>query len=128
MVKKEFLESTFLGSLLLFLYRSDNITQGNINKYWKKLHKEEHTLQEIVDYIEKDKGVELDLSNLVLVSHKDGKYAPLFTGYVKNNNEKYILPISDYQYSGILEHLYEEGVTIHFFDQNSSGRWYATTR
>lgn len=128
MVKKEFLENTFLGSLLLFLYRSGNITEGNINKYWKKLHKEEHSLQDIIDYIENDKHTKLDLSNLVLVSHKDGKYSPLFTGCVTHNDEKYILPIADYKYSGILEHLYEEGVLVHFFDKNKSGQWYTTTR
>lgn len=125
MVKQEILEKTFLGSLLLFLYRSDNITKGNINKYWKKLHKEEHSLQDIIDFIENDKHTKLDLSRLVLISHKDGKYAPLFTGYVVHNDEKYILPIADYKYSGILEHLYEEGVIVHYFDQSKAGKWYA---
>lgn len=120
------LENTFLGSLLIFLYRTDNITKGNIEKYWKRLHKNEHSLQDIVDYIEKDKKTKLDLSKLVLVSHSDGKYAPLFTGYVVCNNEKYILPIADYKYSGILEHLFEDGVIVHFFDKNTSGKWYAT--
>lgn len=126
MVKQYILEKTFLGSLLIFLYRTDNITLGNINKYWKKLHKEEHSLQDIVDFIENDKQTKLDLSRLVLVSHKDGKYAPLFTGYVVHNDEKYILPIADYKYSGILEHLYEEGVIVHYFGQNKAGKWYAT--
>lgn len=120
------LENTFLGSLLLFLYRTKNITKGNIEKYWKRLHKNEHSLQDIVDYIEKDKKTKLDLSKLVLVSHRDGKYAPLFTGYVVHNDEKYILPIADYKYSGILEHLFEDGVIVHFFDKNASGKWYAT--
>lgn len=128
MVKKEFLEQSFLGSLLLFLYRTNNITKGNIEKYWKRLHKNEHSLQDIVDYIEKDKKTELDLSQLVLVSHKDGLYSPLFTGCVKHQNEKYILPITEYKYTGILEHLYEEGVTVHFFDKNAVGKWYATNR
>lgn len=128
MVKQDILENTFLGSLLLFLYRSNNITEGNINKYWKKLHKEEHTLQEIIDFIEADKKIKLDLSSLCLVSHKEGKYAPLFTGYVECNGEKYILPIADYKYTGILEHLYEEGVTVHTFDKNQSGKWYAVAR
>lgn len=128
MVKKEFLESTFLGSLLLFLYRTNNITEGNISKYWKKLHKKKSTLQEIVDFIEADKKTELDLSQLVLVSQKDGKYSPLFTGCVKLQNEKYILPIADFKYSGILEHLYEEGVTVHFFEKNKAGKWYATSK
>lgn len=128
MVKQEILENTFLGSLLLFLYRSNNITEGNINKYWKKLHKEEHSLQNIIDYIENDKKTKLDLSSLCLVSHNEGKYAPLFTGYVVHNNEKYILPIADYKYSGILEHLYEEGVMVHYFDKNKSGQWYAVAR
>lgn len=126
MIKQNVLEKTFLGSLLLFLYRSNNITEGNISKYWKKLHKEEHSLQDIVDFIENDKHTKLDLSKLVLVSHKDGKYAPLFTGYVAHNDERYILPISDYKYSGILEHLFEEGVIVHFFDKSKSGKWYAT--
>lgn len=126
MVKQDFLESTFLGSLLLFLYRTNNITKGNIEKYWKKLHKKEHSLQEIVDFIEADKKTELDLSQLVLVSHKNGLYAPLFTGYVKHNEDKYILPIADYKYSGILEHLYEEDVMVHVFEKNKAGKWYAT--
>lgn len=122
------MENSFLESLLLFLYRSGNITKGNINKYWKKLHKQKHTLQEIVDYIEEDKKIKLDLSKLVLVSHEEGKYAPLFTGYVVHNDEKYILPISDYKYTGILEHLFEDGVIVSFFDKNGSGGWYATAK
>ena len=67
------LGKSFLGSLLLSLYYTGNITKGNIEKYNKKLGKEEHTLQEIIDYIENDKHTKLDLSSLVLVSHKDGK-------------------------------------------------------
>lgn len=126
MVKQDFLESTFLGSLLLFFYRTDQITYGNCSKYYKKLSKKKSTLQEIVDFIEQDKKKELDLSRLVLVSHKDGKYAPLFTGFVMHDNEKYILPIAEYKYSGILEHLYEDGVIVHYFDQNKAGKWYAT--
>lgn len=125
MIKQDILEKTFLGSLLLFFYRTDQITYGNCSKYWKKLHKKEHSLQDIVDFIENDKHTKLDLSKLVLVSHKDGKYAPLFTGFVMHDNEKYILPIADYKYSGILEHLYEDGVIVHYFDQNKAGRWYA---
>lgn len=128
MVKKEFLESTFLGSLLLFLYRTNNITKGNVEKYWKKLHKTENTLEEIVDFIEKDKKTKLDLSQLVLVSHKDGLYSPIFTGCVKLQNEKYILPVTEYKYTGVLEHLYEEGVVVHFFEKNKAGKWYATSR
>ena len=92
------------------------------------MHKEEHTLEEIVDFIENDKKTKLDLSNLCLVSHKEGKYAPLFTAYVKHNDDKYILPISDYKYSGILEHLFEEDVMVHYFNKNSAGKWYATTK
>lgn len=126
MDKIEILENCFLGSLLIALYRTDNITAGNINKYWKKLHKDEHDLQEIVDFIEKDKKVKLDLSRICLVSHADGKYSPLFTGYVEHNGEKFILPIRDYKYSGILEHMYEEGVMIHVFDKNAAGTWYVT--
>ena len=49
------LGKSFLGSLLLSLYYTGNITKGNINKYSKNLGKEEHTLQEIIDYIEADK-------------------------------------------------------------------------
>lgn len=127
MEKMEILAKTFLGSLLLALYRTDNITEGNIMKYWKKLHKTQHTLQDIVDFIEKDKYTELDLSKICLVSHKEGLYSPLFTGYVIYNDEKYILPIENYKYTGILEHLYEneEGVLIHYFAKNSEGKWCA---
>lgn len=125
MVKQEILAKSFLGSLLIAFYRTDNITKGNIEKYWKKLHKSEHTLQEIVDFIEQDKKTELDLSKICLVSHKDGKYAPLFTGFVVFNGEKYVLPIENYKYTGILEHLYEDGVLVHFFDRNIAGKVYA---
>lgn len=125
MVKQEILEKTFLGSLLLFLYRSDNITEGNINKYWKKLHKKEHSLQDIVDFIENDKHTKLDLSKLCLVSHKLGVYAPLFTGYIIYNKENVVLPINGHSYEGILEHLGEDEVLVHFFKRNEAGVVYA---
>lgn len=128
MIKREILEKTFLGSLLLFLYRTDNITRGNIEKYWKKLHKDEHTLQEIIDYIENDKKTKLDLSNLALVSHKLGAYAPLFTVYVVYNGEKIVFPVNGYSYEDILEHLGEEGILVHFFERNEAGVVYATSR
>lgn len=126
--KQEILEKTFLGSLLLALFRTDQITRGNIEKYYKKLHKEEHSLQDIIDYIEQDKKIKLDLSNLVLVSHKLGLYAPLFTGYVVYKGEKLVLPINGYSYEGILEHLGEDGVLVHFFERNEIGVAYATAR
>lgn len=126
MVKRDILEKTFLGSLLLFLYRSDNITKGNINKYWKKLHKEEHSLQDIIDFIENDKHTKLDLSKLALISHKDGKYAPLFTAYVEYEGEKIIFPINGYSYEGVLEHLGESDILVHFFGRNTTGVLYAT--
>ena len=110
------IEKTYLGSLLLALYRSDNITKCNIEKYWKKFNKDEHTLQEIVDYIEKDKKTKMDFSNICLVHHIYGEYAPLFTGWVNYNNEKIILPINlEKGYEGILEHLDEDGVEVRFF-------------
>ena len=126
MIKQDILAKSFLGSLLIALYRTDNITKGNIEKYWKKLHKTEHTLQEIVDYIEQDKNTKLDLSKICLVSHEAGLYAPLFTGFVMFNGDKYVLPIENYKYTGILEHLYEEGVMVHIFGRNRAGTVYAT--
>ena len=125
-MKLDILEKTFLGSLLLALYRTDNITKGNMEKYWHKLHKKEHTLQEIIDFIEADKKTKLDLSKICLVSHKDGKYAPLFTGYVVFNGEKIVLPINGYSYEDILGHLGEEGVMVYFFSRNKAGVIYAT--
>lgn len=109
------LGKSFLGSLLLSLYYTDNITKGNIEKYNKKLGKEEHTLQEIIDYIEADKKTKLDLSSLVLVSHKDGKYAPMFTGSINYLGDNLVLPPNPDGYEGILEHLDEDGVEVHFF-------------
>ena len=112
------LGKSFLGSLLTSLYYTNNITKGNINKYWKKLHKEEHTLQEIIDYIETDKKTKIDLSNLVLVSHKDGKYAPIFAGSINYLGQNLVLPSNPDGYEGILEHLDEDGVEIHTFSKN----------
>ena len=112
------LGKSFLGSLLTSLYYTNNITKGNINKYWKKLHKEEHTLQEIIDYIETDKKTKIDLSNLVLVSHKDGKYAPIFAGSINYLGKNLVLPPNPDGYEGILEHLDEDGVEIHTFSKN----------
>ena len=112
------LGKSFLGSLLTSLYYTNNITKGNINKYWKKLHKEEHTLQEIIDYIETDKKTKIDLSNLVLVSHKDGKYAPIFAGSINYLWQNLVLPPNPDGYEGILEHLDEDGVEIHTFSKN----------
>lgn len=112
------LGKSFLGSLLTSLYYTNNITKGNINKYWKKLHKEEHTLQEIIDYIETDKKTKIDLSNLVLVSHKDGKYAPIFAGSINYLGQNLVLPPNPDGYEGILEHLDEDGVEIHTFSKN----------
>ena len=112
------LGKSFLGSLLTSLYYTNNITKGNINKYWKKLHKEEHTLQEIIDYIETDKKTKIDLSNLVLVSYKDGKYAPIFAGSINYLGQNLVLPPNPDGYEGILEHLDEDGVEIHTFSKN----------
>lgn len=111
---------SFLGSLLLSLYYTGNITKGNINKYSKKLGKEEHTLQEIIDYIENDKHTKLDLSNLVLVSHKDGKYAPMFAGSINYLGDNLVLPPNPDGYEGILEHLDEDGVEVHFFKRGKN--------
>ena len=111
---------SFLGSLLLSLYYTGNITKGNIEKYNKKLGKEEHTLQEIIDYIEADKKTKIDLSNLVLVSHKDGKYAPMFAGSINYLGENLVLPPNPDGYEGILEHLDEDGVEVHFFKRGKN--------
>ena len=104
----------FLGSL----YYTGNTTKGSINAYTKKLGKEEHTLQEIIDYIEADKKTKIDLSNLVLVSHKDGKYAPIFAGCINYLGDNLVLPPNPDGYEGILEHLDEDGVEIHTFTKN----------
>lgn len=114
------LGKSFLGSLLLSLYYTGEITKGNINKYNKKLGKEEHTLQEIIDYIENDKHTKLDLSNLVLVSHKDGKYAPMFAGCINYLGDNLVLPPNPDGYEGILEHLDEDGVEVHFFKRGEN--------
>ena len=114
------LGKSFLGSLLLSLYYTGNITKGNIEKYNKKLGKEEHTLQEIIDYIEADKKTKIDLSNLVLVSHKDGKYAPMFAGSINYLGENLVLPPNPDGYEGILEHLDEDGVEVHFFKRGKN--------
>ena len=82
------------------------------------MHKEEHTLQEIIDYIETDKKTKIDLSNLVLVSHKDGKYAPIFAGSINYLGQNLVLPPNPDGYEGILEHLDEDGVEIHTFSKN----------
>lgn len=111
---------SFLGSLLLSLYYTGNITKGNIEKYNKKLGKEEHTLQEIIDYIEADKKTKLDLSSLVLVSHKDGKYAPMFAGCINYLGDNLVLPPNPDGYKGILEHLDEDGVEVHFFKRGKN--------
>ena len=112
------LGKSFLESLLLSLYYTGNITKDNINKYSKKLGKEEHTLQEIIDYIEADKKTKIDLSSLVLVSHKDGKYAPIFAGCINYLGDNLVLPPNPDGYEGILEHLDEDGVEIHTFTKN----------
>ena len=112
------LGKSFLGSLLLSLYYTGNINKWNLMKYWKKFYKEEHTLQEIIDYIEADKKTKIDLSNLVLVSHKDGKYAPMFTGCINYLGDNLVLPPNPDGYEGILEHLDEDGVEVHFFTKN----------
>lgn len=114
------LGKSFLGSLLLSLYYTGNITKGNIEKYNKKLGKEEHTLQEIIDYIEADKKTKIDLSNLVLVSHKDGKYAPMFAGCINYLGDNLVLPPNPDGYEGILEHLDEDGVEVHFFKRGKN--------
>ena len=111
---------SFLGSLLLSLYYTGNITKGNIEKYNKKLGKEEHTLQEIIDYIEADKKTKIDISSLVLVSHKDGKYAPMFAGSINYLGENLVLPPNPDGYEGILEHLDEDGVEVHFFKRGKN--------
>ena len=113
------LGKSFLGSLLLSLYYTGNITKGNIEKYNKKLGKEEHTLQEIIDYIENDKKTKIDLSSLVLVSHKDGKYAPMFAGSINYLGQNLVLPPNPDGYEGILEHLDEDGVEVHTFSKNT---------
>ena len=114
------LGKSFLGSLLLSLYYTGNITKGNIEKYSKKLGKEEHTLQEIIDYIETDKKTKIDLSSLVLVSHKDGKYAPMFAGSINYLGDNLVLPPNPDGYEGILEHLDEDGVEVHFFKRGKN--------
>lgn len=114
------LGKSFLGSLLLSLYYTGNITKGNIEKYNKKLGKEEHTLQEIIDYIENDKKTKIDLSSLVLVSHKDGKYAPMFAGCINYLGQNLVLPPNPDGYEGILEHLDEDGVEVHFFKRGKN--------
>ena len=114
------LGKSFLGSLLLSLYYIGEITKGNIEKYNKKLGKKEHTLQEIIDYIENDKHTKLDLSNLVLVSHKDGKYAPMFAGCINYLGDNLVLPPNPDGYEGILEHLDEEEVEVHFFKRGKN--------
>ena len=114
-------KKSFLGSLLVSLYHTDNITRGNIEKYWKKLHKEEHTLQEVIDYIEADKHTKLDLSKLVLVSHKDGKYAPIFAGFIEYEGQNILLPPYPDEYEGILEHLEEDDVQIFTFFKGNNG-------
>lgn len=120
-MNKDFIESSFLGSLLLALYHNDQITLGNVEKYWRRLYKKEHTLNEIVKYIEKDKKTKLDLSRLCLVSHCEGKYSPLFTSFVEHNSEKYILPINPKKgYEGILKYLYSPGIEIHTFVKEGS--------
>lgn len=114
-----FIEQSYLGSLLIALYHTGNITRGNINKYWKKFNKDEHTLQEIVDYIEKDKKTKIDFSNICLVHHRYGKYAPMFTGWVEYKGQKVILPINPKKgYEGILKHLDEDEVEVRFFTKN----------
>lgn len=113
------LGKSFLGSLLLSLYYTDNINKWNLMKYWKRFYKEEHTLQEIIDYIEADKKTKIDLSNLVLVSHKDGKYAPIFAGCINYLGQNLVLPPNPDGYEGILEHLDEDGVEIHTFTKNT---------
>lgn len=112
------LGKSFLGSLLLSLYYTGNINKWNLMKYWKKFYKEEHTLQEIIDYIEADKKTKIDLSSLVLVSHKDGKYAPMFAGSINYLGQNLVLPPNPDGYEGILEHLDEDGVEIHTFTKN----------
>ena len=112
------LGKSFLGSLLLSLYYTNNINKWNLMKYNKKLGKEEHTLQEIIDYIEADKKTKIDLSSLVLVSHKDGKYAPMFAGCINYLGDNLVLPPNPDGYEGILEHLDEDGVEVHFFTKN----------
>ena len=114
------LGKSFLGSLLLSLYYIGEITKGNVEKYNKKLGKKEHTLQEIIDYIENDKHTKLDLSNLVLVSHKDGKYAPMFAGCINYLGDNLVLPPNPDGYEGILEHLDEEEVEVHFFKRGKN--------
>lgn len=60
----------------------------------------------------------MDLNNLVLVSHKDGKYAPMFTDCINYLGDNLVLPPNPYGYEGILEHLDEDGVEIHTFTKN----------
>ena len=114
------LGKSFLGSLLLSLYYIGEITKGNIEKYNKKLGKEEHTLQEIIDYIEADKKTKIDLSSLVLVSHKDGKYAPMFAGCINYLGDNLVLPPNPDGYEGILEHLDEDGAEVHLFKRGKN--------
>lgn len=118
------IEQSYLGSLLIALYHTDNITRGDVYGYWKKFHNDdEHTLQEIVDYIEKDKKTKMDFSNICLVYHIDGEYVPLFTDWKNYNNKKVILPINPEKgYEGVLDHLNEDGyknkVKVRFFSKD----------
>ena len=64
------------------------------------------------------KKTKIDLSSLVLVSHKDGKYAPIFAGCINYLGDNLVLPPNPYGYEGILEHLDEDGVEIHTFTKN----------
>lgn len=120
-MNKDFIPYTFLGSLLWVLFYTDNITKGNVEKYYKKLYKSKHSLEEIVDYIEKDKKTKIDLSRVCLVSSKSGKLAPVFTSFVEHNGDKYLLPINPEKgYEGILSHIYDEDIEIRTFVKEGS--------
>ena len=103
---------TFLGSILLYLYRKDKINEWQAVKFYNELSKKigENGIK-LEDVFEHCK-VQPD-EDFAIVAHKDGKYSPVATAFIVRENDKLLLPLLPNEgYTGILAHVHEEGIQV----------------
>ena len=107
------LSETFLGSILLTLYRFDRLNQWQAVKYYNKLSKKigdagPTNLGDIFNDLkmEPPKG-------FCIVCDMSGKYSPVATAIFEDGEKRVLAPlIYDEGYTGILEHLGEGNIKV----------------
>lgn len=106
------LSETFLGTILLYLYRKDKINEWQAIKFYnelsKKIGKDGINLQDVFEHCK----VQPD-EDFAIVVHKDGKYSPVATAFIVRENDKLLLPLLPNEgYTGILAHVHDEGIQV----------------